>query len=99
MNLSLLFTIVSAQRHRRQAPTPSTATTTTTRVTGTPRTISTVFLMARALLDGSGLNGFVVTDVNNYGCVGRGEFDPYSKMMGKPVDALDKVFFNWKKTH
>ena len=171
MNLSLLFAIASAQRHRRQAPigwvqdcqpnrnginhvpgvcnqfylctggipndiltcgpgtafngvnacvfpgdaecdapwrkptksatTPSTATTamttTTTRITGTPRTISTVFLMARALLNGSGLNGFVATDVNNYGCTGRGEFDPFSRNMGKPVDAFDKAFFNWKK--
>ena len=32
----------------------------------------------------------------NYGCVARGFFDPISKNLGEPVDAVDRAFNRWK---
>ena len=53
--------------------------------------------MALVILDGSGKNGFKANDANDYGCAGRGLFDPFSPTQGKPVDATDKAFYKWKK--
>ena len=53
--------------------------------------------MAMVILDGSGVNGFKASDANNYGCAGRGLFDPFAPTKGKPVDATDKAFYTWKK--
>ena len=53
--------------------------------------------MALVILDGSGKNGFTANDANDYGCAGRGLFDPFSPTKGKPVDATDKAFYKWKK--
>ena len=33
----------------------------------------------------------------NYGCAGRGYFDPFDRTIGKQVDETDKAFYSWKK--
>jgi hypothetical protein len=33
----------------------------------------------------------------NYGCTGRGFFNPHEKNAGQPVDAVDKAINKWKK--
>ena len=33
----------------------------------------------------------------DYGCAGRGYFDPFSKTIGKTADPTDVAFFKWKK--
>ena len=53
--------------------------------------------MAAAVLDGSGAHGFTVTDGDNYGCAGRGSFDPFAPTKGHQVDIADKAFYVWKK--
>ena len=53
--------------------------------------------MANAVLDGSGANGFTATDGENYGCAGRGSYDPFEKTLGHHVDATDTAFYVWKK--
>ena len=53
--------------------------------------------MASRLLDGSGAFGFKAADAIDYGCAGRGAFDPFSKTLGKQVDQVDKAFYVWKK--
>ena len=45
--------------------------------------------MAAAVLDGSGARGFTAADGNNYGCAGRGIFDPFAITEGKQVDIAD----------
>ena len=32
----------------------------------------------------------------DYGCAGRGEFDPFSVTIGAPIDDIDHAFFVWK---
>ena len=44
-----------------------------------------------------GANGFVYSDAIDYGCAGRGVFDPFSKTLGRQVDPVDKAFYRWKK--
>ena len=53
--------------------------------------------MANAVLDGSGAKGFTAADGNNYGCAGRGMYDPFATTIGAQVDAQDKAFYTWKK--
>ena len=52
--------------------------------------------MAQALLDTEG-SSFSSGDAINYGCAGRGDFDSFSKTLGKQVDLADKAFYKWKK--
>ena len=33
----------------------------------------------------------------NYGCSGRGLFDPFSHTLGSHTDEIDAAFFTWKK--
>ena len=53
--------------------------------------------MATATLDGSGAGGFTVSDGINYGCAGRGIYDPFSSTKGHQVDTADTAFYVWKK--
>ena len=53
--------------------------------------------MANAVLDGSGERSFTTADGENYGCAGRGIFDPFAKTVGRQVDPADKAFYIWKK--
>ena len=59
--------------------------------------ITNIDEMAEAILDGSGKNGFQADDADNYGCAGRGRFDPFAPTAGKQVDETDKAFYAWKK--
>ena len=52
--------------------------------------------MANAVLDGSGKRGFLASDATNYGCAGRGSFDPFAKTEGRQIDPADKAFQVWK---
>ena len=52
--------------------------------------------MGNAILDGTGPYGFAVSDSIDYGCAGRGIFDPFSKTLGRQLDKADKSFFTWK---
>ena len=49
--------------------------------------------MAEALLQGE----FKPTMAIDYGCAGKGYFDPFSPIVGKQIDEIDKAFFKWKK--
>ena len=40
---------------------------------------------------------FKMDDVTDYGCAGRGTFDPFSPTLGKRKDHADQLFFIWKK--
>ena len=59
--------------------------------------ITNIGEMAEAILDGSGKNGFRADDATNYGCAGRGWFEPFAPTAGKQVDETDKAFYAWKK--
>ena len=63
----------------------------------TSSTITNIIEMATAVLDGSGANGFTAADGEDYGCAGRGMYDPWATTAGKQVDAQDKAFYSWKK--
>ena len=62
-----------------------------------PSPITNITEMANAVLDGSGANGFTAADGGNYGCAGRGNYDPFAKTLGHHVDEADKAFYVWKK--
>ena len=49
--------------------------------------------MANALLTGN----FTPEMGRNYGCAGRGFFDPFAHTIGSHVDDVDAAFFAWKK--
>ena len=55
--------------------------------------ITNVGDMASEMLNGA----FSLADANNYGCTGRGVFDPFDRTLGKPVDEADSAFYKWKK--
>ena len=80
-------------------PDPTTTTTmpiTTTMITTTtttPPPITNVADMAQARLTGR----FKPSAALNYGCAGRGYFDPFDRTIGKQVDETDKAFYSWKK--
>merc|ERR1712156_1293025 len=40
---------------------------------------------------------FTTADADDYGCTGRGVFNPFEKTVGKPVDQADAAFYKWKK--
>ena len=52
--------------------------------------------MSSALFNGKNKT-FKKSDVTDYGCAGRGTFDPFSKTLGKHKDHADSLFFVWKK--
>ena len=66
-------------------------------VSGRGNKITNIVEMANAVLDGSGAKGFTAADGNNYGCAGRGMYDPFATTIGAQVDAQDKAFYTWKK--
>ena len=66
-------------------------------ITGAGNSITNIIEMANAVLDGSGAKGFQAADGNDYGCAGRGLYDPFASTIGKQVDAQDKAFYSWKK--
>lgn len=66
-------------------------------ITGRGNKITNINEMAAAVLDGSGANGFNAADGKNYGCAGRGMYDPFATTVGAQVDANDKAFYTWKK--
>lgn len=63
--------------------------------------ISKIIDMANTVLDGSGASGFNATDGEDYGCAGRGLYDPFASTLGASVDAqgeqVDTAFYIWKK--
>ena len=58
-----------------------------------PEPITDVTEMAQARLTGR----FKPLNAANYGCAGRGYFDPFRPTAGKHVDPTDKAFYSWKK--
>ena len=66
-------------------------------ISGRGNKITNIIEMATAVLVGSGAKGFTASDGNNYGCAGRGMYDPFSRTIGAQVDAQDKAFYTWKK--
>ena len=56
-------------------------------------TITNVAEMAQTRLTGR----FKPPMALNYGCAGRGYFDPFDHTIGKHVDETDKAFHSWKK--
>merc|ERR1712043_100867 len=59
-------------------------------------TVTNVLEMAAAMLTGD--NGtFSVGDAQDYGCAGRGNFEPFKATYGHQVDVVDKQFYQWKK--
>jgi hypothetical protein len=66
-------------------------------ISGRGSKITNIREMATAVLDGSGAKGFTAADGNNYGCAGRGLYDPFATTIGAQVDAQDKAFYTWKK--
>ena len=52
--------------------------------------------MGNALLNGKN-ESFKPNHVTDYGCAGRGTFDPFSKTKGKTKDTADRHFNKWKK--
>ena len=65
---------------------PITTTTTSEPVTNT-------LDMAKAVLNGD----FTPEMGQDYGCAGRGLFDPFASTIGSHVDNIDAAFFSWKK--
>ena len=59
----------------------------------TPEPITNVADMAQARLT----RRFKPSMAVNYGCAGRGYFDPFDRTIGKQVDETDKAFYSWKK--
>ena len=43
------------------------------------------------------LGTFRYREAENYGCAGRGLFNPFSRTIGKQVDEADRDIFKWKK--
>ena len=66
-------------------------------ISGRGNKITNISEMASAVLDGSGAQGFTAADGNDYGCAGRGNFDPFAITAGHQVDSADKAFYVWKK--
>ena len=60
---------------------------------GTTPPLTKVVDMAQARLTGR----FKPSMAMNYGCAGRGYFDPFDQTIGKQVDETDKAFYSWKK--
>ena len=56
-------------------------------------TISKIDEMANYLLNGT----FKPEDAVDYGCSGRGFYDPFSATLGKHIDEADTAFYVWKK--
>ena len=55
--------------------------------------ITNTLEMAQAVLTGD----FTPEMAADYGCSGRGLFDPFSRTIGAHVDLTDAAFFKWKK--
>ena len=77
--------------------TTTTSTTTTEKTTTTATAVITNTIeFATAYLTGD--NGtFHYTDAENYGCAGRGNFQPFEKTVGRQLDWADRAFYTWKK--
>ena len=54
---------------------------------------SSTIEMAQALLTGA----FTPSMAIDYGCAGRGFFDPFAPTIGSHTDEIDGFFFEWKK--
>ena len=52
-----------------------------------------------AVLDAPGATGFRSFQAQDYGCAGRGLFDPSAKTAGKQLDDADRAFYSWKKCY
>ena len=80
-------------------PTTSTEgqTTTTAPTTTTEATIITNTMeFGTAVLIGIG-GTFHVSDVEDYGCAGRGYFDAFGQTAGRQMDWADRALYKWKK--
>ena len=58
-----------------------------------PNLVTNTLEMADALLTRS----FTPEMGQDYGCAGRGLFDPFAHTIGSHVDEVDTAFFVWKK--
>ena len=85
--------------------TTSTTTTTTTRTTTTtttpPPPIRNIKECAAAILDAETAQAgfFRSQDVTDYGCAGRGTFEPFLPTAGMQLDTADHAFYSWKKCY
>ena len=70
----------------------SPSTTSPAPSTGATIVINTLE-MANAVLTGD----FTVEMAADYGCSGRGLFDPFALTIGSHVDSTDAAFYKWKK--
>ena len=61
--------------------------------TGLASSPSNTIEMAEALLTGA----FTPSMATDYGCAGRGFFDPFAPTIGSHTDEIDGSFFAWKK--
>ena len=61
--------------------------------TGLASSPSNTVEMAQALLTGP----FTLSMAADYGCAGRGFFDPFAPTIGSHTDEIDGFFFMWKK--
>jgi hypothetical protein len=59
--------------------------------------IKNIHEMGSALFPKGKKKNFKMEDITDYGCAGRGTFDPFSKTLGKHMDHADNLFFVWKK--
>ena len=81
-----------------EAPTTTTTTEASTTTTEAPKPpITNIHEMAAVKLAEASSGTFTVSDAIDYGCAGRGHFDPFSKTLGRQVDTVDKMFYKWKK--
>merc|ERR1712176_1204744 len=71
--------------------TPITSTVFNTSTT--TKSVTNTLEMAEALLTGN----FTPEMGRDYGCAGRGLFDPFVHTIGSHVDDIDAAFFVWKK--
>ena len=80
--------------HTTTKPTAGTSTTTeqTTKSVGSNSSIRNIREMAIAVLN----NPF---QWDNYGCAGRGSYEPFAKTAGLRRDVFDRAFFMWKSCY
>ena len=75
------------------SPLPSTTIPSPLEIASNPIRVSNILEMAKTMLTGD-FKHFMAQD---YGCSGRGLFDPFEKTIGSHVDETDAAFFIWKK--
>ena len=78
---------------RCPSPLPLTTKTTPLEIASNPVRVNNILEMAKTMLTGD----FKYSMARDYGCSGRGLFDPFEKTIGSHIDEIDAAFFSWKK--